>query len=56
MGLISHQHVPFTTNNLRDFEARLNRLHFVFNLNDQLISENQNYYCRQKSGYSYGKQ
>lgn len=53
---LSNQHVPFTTNNLRDFDARITKLYFVFNLNDQLMKENEYYYGRQKPMFPYSAQ
>ena len=51
---LSHQHVPFTTNNLRDFGARVTKLYFVFNLNDEMMRENQYYYGKQVPMLPYG--
>jgi len=41
---LSNQHVPFTTNNLREFEAHLQKMFFVFNLNDEMLKENEYIY------------
>lgn len=38
---LSNQHVPFTTSNLRDFDAHLQKLFFVFNVNEALLRENE---------------
>ena len=38
---LSNQHVPFTTNNLKEFEAHLQKVFFVFNINKDLLKENE---------------
>ena len=49
---MSTNHVPFTTNNLREFEAGLQKMYFVFNVNDALLKENEYTYRRRDLGQS----
>ena len=37
----SNNHTPFNTSNLRDFGAHLQKLFFVFNINDAMVKENE---------------
>lgn len=51
------QHVPFTTNNLREFEAQIQKMFFVFNVNETLLKENEFTYRRRdltSSPYAFG--